>query len=161
VVNSTGATALTIGQSYQGGIIFWLDATGQHGLIAATADQSTGIQWLNSSYTVTNAVRDGIGAGMYDTERIIANQGVGSYAAQICANYTGGGYGDWYLPSKEEHYLLYQQRAAVGGFVFNAYYWTSTEFNSTTASTQSFSVLGTQFNTNKTSTWYVRAIRAF
>ena len=43
VVNATGATALTIGQSYQGGIIFWLDATGQHGLIAATADQSTGV----------------------------------------------------------------------------------------------------------------------
>ena len=76
-----------IGDSYGGGIVFWVDATGQHGLIAATADQSTGIQWYNGSYSTTNAVRDGIGAGMYNTERIIANQGAGSYAAQLCANY--------------------------------------------------------------------------
>ena len=32
-----------IGESYGGGIVFWVDATGQHGLIAATSDQSTGI----------------------------------------------------------------------------------------------------------------------
>ena len=32
VVNSTaGGSTLAIGDSYQGGIIFWLDATGQHG----------------------------------------------------------------------------------------------------------------------------------
>ncbi|MDA3816437.1 MAG: hypothetical protein PF486_03605, partial [Prolixibacteraceae bacterium] len=36
VVNATGGATLAIGDSYQGGIIFWLDATGQHGLIAAT-----------------------------------------------------------------------------------------------------------------------------
>ena len=27
-----------IGESYGGGIVFWVDATGQHGLIAATSD---------------------------------------------------------------------------------------------------------------------------
>ena len=32
--------ALAIGDPYQGGKIFWLDATGQHGLIAAPDDQS-------------------------------------------------------------------------------------------------------------------------
>src|SRR5574344_1892250 len=137
VVNATGATALTIGQSYQGGIIFWLDATGQHGLIAATADQSTGIQWYNGSITTTNAVRDGIDAGMYNTERIIANQGVGSYAAQLCANYQGGGYGDWYLPSKYELNLLYSQKTAVGGFA-SAYYWSSTEGGNANAWAQYF-----------------------
>ncbi len=30
---------LKIGQTYQGGIIFYLDASGDHGLIAAPADQ--------------------------------------------------------------------------------------------------------------------------
>ena len=34
VVNASGGTTLTIGQSYQGGITFWLDATGHHGLIS-------------------------------------------------------------------------------------------------------------------------------
>ena len=36
-------------------------------------DQSTGIAWdINGYYTITNAVRDGIGAGKFNTERIIA-----------------------------------------------------------------------------------------
>jgi hypothetical protein len=160
VVNSTaGGSSLAIGDSYQGGIIFWLDATGQHGLIAATADQSTGIQWYNGTFTVTNAVRDGIGAGMYNTERIIANQSTGSYAAQLCANYQGGGYGDWYLPSKYELNLLYLQKTAVGGFA-SAYYWSSTENDLNSAWTQNFGN-GSQDYDYKDYANRVRAVRAF
>jgi len=160
VVNATASgSTLAIGDSYQGGIIFWLDTTGQHGLIAATADQSTGIQWYNATSTTTNAVRDGIGAGMYNTERIIANQGVGSYAAQICANYQSGGYGDWYLPSKYELNLLYLQQTAVGGFASTSY-WSSSEGGEGFAWRQYF-LDGSQdyFFTN--ATYKVRAIRAF
>ena len=40
---------LKIGSSYQGGIIFYLDSSKQHGLIAAPMDQSAGIQWYNGS----------------------------------------------------------------------------------------------------------------
>ena len=159
VVNATGATTLTIGQNHQGGIIFWLDATGQHGLIAATADQSTGIQWYNGNYTTTNAVRDGIGAGMYNTERIIAIQGVGSYAAQLCANYQGGGYGDWYLPSKYELNLLYLQKTAVGGFTI-AIYWSSSEKEGSYSWTQSFED-GSNWDYSTNSPLRVRPIRAF
>lgn len=153
-------TTLAIGDSYQGGIIFWLDATGQHGLIAATADQSAGIKWYNVGYTTTNAVRDGIGAGKLNTERIIANQGVGSYAAQLCANYQGGNYGDWYLPSKYELNLLYLQKAVVGGFA-SADYWSSTEDTSSYAWAQNFDD-GSQYDDWKYDpTDHVRAIRAF
>jgi len=161
VVNATGGATLAIGDSYQGGIIFWLDATGQHGLIAATTDQSTGIQWYNGTSTTTNAVRDGIGAGMYNTEQIIASQGTGSYAAQLCANYQGGGYGDWYLPSKYELNLLYNQKTAVGGFAI-ADYWSSTElkFYPNYAWYQYFGN-GNQNYASKYSTYFVRAIRAF
>ncbi len=163
VANATGATVLAIGQSYQGGIIFWLDTTGQYGLIAAPADQSTGIQWYNGTYTVTNAVRDGIGAGRFNTARIIANQGQGgvaySYAAQICANYQGGNYFDWYLPSKYELNLLYLQKSVVGGFAGHSY-WSSSEVNSNLASNQNFRHGYTNHN-GKYGTDYVRAIRAF
>jgi len=152
--------ALAIGDTYQGGIIFWLDATGQHGLIAATVDQSTGIQWYNGTYTVTNAVRDGIGAGIFNTERIIANQGAGDYAAQICANYQGGNYGDWYLPSKYELNLLYAQKTAVGGFA-SAYYWSSTEGNINYAWMQNFDSGNQNYGYGKYGTYYVRAVRAF
>ena len=36
-VDGNGDNNLAIGQSYQGGIIAYIDSTGQHGLIAATA----------------------------------------------------------------------------------------------------------------------------
>jgi hypothetical protein len=150
-----------IGESYGGGIVFYVDATGQHGLIAATTDQSSGIQWYNGANTTTNAVRDGIGAGMYNTERIIANQGGGAYAAQLCANYQGGGYGDWYQPSKYELNLLYQQKAAVGGFA-SAWYWSSTESvsNANAAWSQNFTS-GNQYQAGKFDPVHIRAIRAF
>jgi hypothetical protein len=153
------ATTHYIGESYGGGIVFWVDATGQHGLIAATADQSAGIQWNNGSSTTTNAVRDGIGAGMYNTERIIANQGAGNYAAQLCANYQGGGYGDWCLPSKYELNLLYAQKVSVGGFD-GAYYCCSSENDHNNAWIQSF-INGLQIGYNKDFSFCVRAVRAF
>ena len=134
MVNATGATTLTIGQSYQGGKIFWLDATGQHGLIAATADQSTGIQWHNGTDRFTGATGNGLYAGAMNTAMITATQmtdnQTGNFAAKVCADYsvTDGGvtYGDWYLPSKYELNLLYVQKAAIGGLASN-FYWSSTE----------------------------------
>jgi hypothetical protein len=139
--------------------VFYIYDMGQHGLIAATSDQSTGIQWYNGSYTTTNAVRDQVNAGRFNTERIIINQGAGSYAAQICANYQGGGYGDWYLPSKFELYLLYLQKSVVGGFAMEVY-WSSTEYDHYDAWFQSF-VNGGQSYYSKDSPFHVRAIRAF
>jgi len=125
-----------IGESYGGGIVFYVYDGGQHGLIAATTDQSTGIQWYNGTYITTNAVRDGIGS-KDNTEQIIAIQGSGNYAAIICAGYNGSGYGDWYLPSKYELNLLYSQKAVVGGFA-DFYYWSFSESNSYTAWMQYF-----------------------
>ena len=40
-----GGTSLQIGDSYQGGIVFYLDGSGG-GLIAATSNQSSGIAWI-------------------------------------------------------------------------------------------------------------------
>jgi len=158
--SSAGAGSVhTIGESYGGGIVFYVYDGGKHGLIAATADQSAGIQWYNGSNTVTNAVRDGIGAGEFNTERIIANQGAGAYAAQICANYQGGNYGDWYLPSKHELNLLYLQKVTVGGFTTN-YYWSSTEIDNNKAWFQYF-YINTQDFGSKVNTYGVRAVRAF
>jgi hypothetical protein len=167
VVNAAGATALAIGDSYQGGIIFWLDATGQHGLIAATADQSTGIQWYNGTYRYTGTTGDGLYAGSMNTAMIVATQmsdnQTGNFAAKVCADYsvTVGGviYGDWYLPSKYELNLLYLQKAVVGGFA-SADYWSSSEDNVYSAWGQYFAN-GNQNASNKGTTLYVRAVRAF
>jgi len=168
-VNGTNISGtLAIGDSYQGGIIFWLDATGQHGLIAATADQSTGVRWNAGTNGDTQAKGDGLYAGKANTSIIIAAQvAIGddnaTYAARICneLQITEGGkiYGDWYLPSKYELNLLYLQNTAVGGFA-SAYYWSSTEFDDVHAWSQSFAN-GDQYRDYKHNALYVRAVRAF
>jgi hypothetical protein len=156
-----------IGESYGGGIVFYVYDNGQHGLIVATADQSTGVKWhAGTNYTYTMAKADGVGAGKVNTAIIIAKQGYGdgtTYAARICTEYqvTDGGvtYGDWYLPSKFELNLLYLQKNVVGGFPFNAY-WSSTEEDEGYVYIQVFGT-GDQFGTFKGYNESVRAIRAF
>ena len=167
VINVPGGTTFTIGQSYQGGIIFWLDASGQHGLIASTSDQTAGTPWYNGTYRVTGTSGDGLHAGIMNTAMIVATQmadnQTGFFAARVCADYsvTAGGvtYGDWYLPSKYELNLLYLQKTLVGGFA-SAFYWSSTENDNFLAWLQTF-VNSTQSSGGKNTLNSVRAIRAF
>jgi hypothetical protein len=151
---------LKLGDSYQGGIIFYLDASGQHGLIAATADQSRLTSWWNGSFVSTGASSTTDGAG--NTTKIIQAQGnSGNYAAKICRDYKGGGYTDWFLPSKDQLNTLYTQKNLVGGFG-DEIYWSSTEFSTGEAWVQYFQN-GLQHldNTSDGATVGTRAIRAF
>lgn len=157
--------AHSIGESYGGGIVFYVYDQGQHGLIAYTAD--TELRWYGGTYTNTCAKGDGVGAGKANTAIIIANQGSVdgvTFAARACNEHsvTVGGvkYGDWYLPSKFELNLLYLQKSVVGGFAYDNYYWSSTEYDSGKAWCQAF-LSGSQVNGSKSNSFYVRAIRAF
>jgi hypothetical protein len=158
-VTEGNASTHAIGESFGGGIVFYVYDSGRHGLIAATTNQSTAAQWYNGTYLIVNAARNGFGAGMYDTERIIAAQGTGNYAAEVSANYSGGNFGDWYLPSKHELNLLYLQQAAVGGFAGETY-WSSSEAGEGFAWQQFFNT-GFQYDGIKSGAFCVRAIRAF
>ena len=166
-----------VGDFAQGGIVFWVDETGQHGLVAAKEDQSIGVIWYAGTYGNTQAKGDGPYAGEANTSIIIAAQvAIGddgsTYAARICneLQITEGGktYGDWYLPSKEELNLMYQNKATIdataganGGSGFaSAYYWSSTEGSSYSAWEQYFGN-GNQGWQNKGYTFRVRAVRAF
>lgn len=79
ITNDGIKTTLThhIGEEHNGGIIFWVDETGQHGLIASKTDlnNNQGIQWRNgeSGNKVTNARADGIYAGESNTKLIICS----------------------------------------------------------------------------------------
>jgi hypothetical protein len=157
----------SIGASYGGGIVFYVYDNGRHGLIAATADQSTEILWYNGTYRVTGATGNGVGSGAMNTAIIVATQisdnPTGNFAAKVCADYsvTNGGvtYGDWYLPSIYELNLLYLQKGVVGGFA-NNFYWSSNEFLDVSAYNLYF-ITGTQNYPMKNQTYCVRAIRAF
>ena len=66
----------------------------------------------------------------------------------------------WHLPTKDELNLLYQQKIVVGGFA-NDVYWSATEYDSYLAWYQFFCDGVQYYNFNKTSTFTVRAVRAF
>lgn len=185
-----GTVTYTIGQQAMGGVVFYVDSTGQHGLIAAVADcngQST-VRWGISQET--GAFGNGIFSGKENNSLMIARQMVGDItggvlvpdtdnsAALVCINYsvqadgvtpcfvpaTSGAscYGGWYLPSNFELNQLYLQKVAgtVIGFANNAY-WSSTESESTQAYAQDFATGFVPPPIVKTSPSRVRCIRAF
>ncbi len=147
-----------IGDMAFGGIIFWVEECGHHGLVSDTVDLSTEIEWGGFG-TVTNAVRDDRYSGQYNTERIVIGLGAGSYAAQLCANHNGSGYGDWYLPSISELQLMYDNIKGIGNFD-GAIYWSSMEASFANAFNFNFTD-GSTNNNDKAFTLRVRAIRAF
>ena len=160
---------LSIGDTHQGGIIFYLDGSGCHGLVAAPSDQSTGIQWYNGSYIDTYAYGNGIGSGEGNSQGIRRWQGTCSscYASQLCQDLNLGGKTDWYLPSKYELNLMYENIGQgnvlglgnVGNFA-NYDYWSSTEADNNFAWFQYF-FNGNQYSFWKSVTISVRAVRAF
>jgi len=122
---------LKIGDEYGGGKIFSIDATGQHGLIAAKADLS--------------GHSEGKSEGRFTWEDAKAK----------CAALGGG----WRLPSQSELNDLYHAKSAVGGFS-DSYYWSSTEYSANNAWGQDFST-GNQGYGYKAGKLCVRAVRAF
>jgi Protein of unknown function (DUF1566) len=151
------STEFIIGESYGGGIIFYIDGTSPHGLISATSDQSTGAPWgcdgtLIGTYTA-------IGTGQANTTLIVNGCSTAGIAARICDNLILNGYNDWFLPSKDELNQMYLQRIVIGGFGTN-WYWSSSEYNTNVAWGQYFSD-GFQLDPSKTNAAYVRAVRAF
>lgn len=148
-----------LGMRHGGGIIFYIDGTGQHGLIADSVDISPTDPWWNGSFVTTGATSNTDGAA--NTTAIIRAQGNGTYAASLCRNYRGGGHSDWFLPAKDQLNLLYQQKTLVGGFS-NQIYWTSTEYSTGEAWVQDLET-GQQHldNTSDGANVHTRAIRAF
>ena len=138
VVNATGSSGptsatYTIGLWPElGGYVFRISADGKHGLVAETINQSNGSNW-------------------YDAQDVISNP----------ANHSPNGqkFMDWRLPTKYELNEMYTQKIAIGGFT-NNYYWSSADIDFNSAWAVFFNVL-IQDNSNKSNSYYVRAIRSF
>jgi uncharacterized repeat protein (TIGR02543 family) len=123
--------------------------------------QSTGVEWGCYSYSISGADGTAVGTGEQNTIDIEAGCGISDTAADICANLGLGGYSDWFLPSKDELNLMYEnlQLFGVGGFA-SAWYWSSSEFDAGNAWAHYF-FNGVQLYDNKDYMFRVRAVRAF
>ena len=155
---------LAIGDTHQGGIVFYLDGNGG-GLIAAPSDQPSAT-WGCYGQSI-GGTSSAVGTGAANTTAIVSGCSETAIAARICADLILGGYTDWFLPSKDELNLMYENIGQgnvlglgnVGNFA-NYYYWSSTENATNSAWLQSFN-FGNQDPSNKSITYNVRAVRAF
>ncbi|WP_432744293.1 DUF1566 domain-containing protein [Methylobacter sp. G7] len=96
-------TPYTIGEEGPGGgIVFYLDHTGVHGLEAKRKDE------VNQANVRNNKV----GVLFYWGDAKAAASAYGS---------------DWHLPTKNELDLLHKQKDVVGGFKYTSYWTSSTE----------------------------------
>ena len=117
------------------------------------------MQWGCYGTSIAGAKGTAVGTGAANTAAIVADCSEANTAAKIADAYALNGYTDWYLPSKDELNLLYQQKTVVGGFA-KGDYWSSSEDSSSNAWLQYFSD-GYQDYYDKYLTLPVRAVRAF
>lgn len=147
VVFSPGLEQHTPGEIYGGGTIFYLDATGLHGLIAAPEDGTykgrPEIPWGCHGLKITSGTKarsyeDGQG----NTWAIQKDCKLENIAARYCYDYISNEdssvWDDWYLPALYELRKLYNNRAVLDG-LGGQYYWSSTSFSTNAASVIDFS----------------------
>ena len=167
--------------AHQGGIVFYLFQEGDagyvagevHGLIAATEDQTTieewdeiedGTVWGCYENELSGANGTAIGTGAQNTLDILASCSENGIAAKLATDYevieNGVTYDDWFLPSKDELDILYQNKDTIGGFDYNRY-WSSTQHVYYLAWIQYFTDGFQILSSSKTSNSAVRSVRAF
>lgn len=103
-----------VGEYWGGGVVFavWTGSDAkQHGLIVSLKDQSDSIQMHLDGITID--FEDSEWNGQLSTSRIAASATNPLNAASVCQNYRGGGYNDWYLPSRQEATTLLNAASVV------------------------------------------------
>ena len=158
-----------VGDLAQGGIVFYVDETGEHGLFAAMEDLDSYYEWGCYGESVNGADGQAIGTGYQNTLDIV-NQGCTTFyggitAAQAALDAEINGYSDWYIPSRDELKEMYNTigkggpEGNIGGFV-NDLYWSSSENDNNYAWDVHFGD-GDAYLDYKYVAGWVRVIRAF
>ena len=158
-----------IGDQQLGGIVFYIDETGMHGLVAAIWDWAGIYEWGCYGTSISGADGQSIGTGLENTIAIIASCSETNTAAYECSNAVIDGYSDWYLPSAYElsemwgNIFLGSTTFNQGNFWGNVIYWSSSEFDSFTPWYVYFTPEHgfPQAWHSKNSSFYVRPIRSF
>ena len=150
-----------------GGIIFFDKGEffdGWRYLEAAPRISEFSAQWGAAKKNVKGTQRF-IGSGKSNTEIIVkflSDRGETDKAAQLCAALNIEGYNDWFLPSRDELILIYQNLVRTGKVLSfeKSNYLSSTQNNRHVVIQQDFSN-GFQGSIQKVTTGRVRAVRRF
>lgn len=150
-----------------GGIIFYVDSSGKHGLVASEMDQGA-FPWGCIDEVITGANREDIFEGEKNTRDIVNGCQEEGISSSIAANLELNGFDDWYLPSKNELNLMYLNlhKKGLGNFK-NAWYHSSTQneqksyFSANAVWHQKFDNEGTQLTAGKKVPAQVRVVRSF
>jgi len=154
-----------------GGKVFYRNSSAQtmtdygdfHYLEAAPVDMPPALAW-QPAFNVTGTAATGIGAGRKNTA-LIHTHPDNTPAASACYIYSLNGKNDWFLPSKDELGALWTLYNANGkgsyGNLTTNFYWSSSEYGSTHAWSQSFGDGVQYYYLDKSEAFSVRAVRAF
>lgn len=130
---------------------------------APQSTEWTGKQW-GSHGTLIGGTGMDIGTGKSNTAKIVKwlnSHGERDRAAQLCDALVYGGYSDWFLPSAKELNLIEKNLKANGiGDFANSFYWSSSEYNASTAYPMYVHISGKDYS-HKNYSRQVRAVRAF
>jgi hypothetical protein len=157
---------LQLGDLAEGGIVFYVDETGQHGLVAAMEDIEGSYLWGCYQNGISGADGTSIGTGYQNTLDIVSGCSETPTPASLALAYESEGYSDWCLPSKDEMNEMYNTigdggpAGNIGGFE-NTWYWSSSEFNSYCVWFLSHNSGYSDYAVYKIDSYSVRVIRAF
>ncbi|MHC6203526.1 leucine-rich repeat protein [Breznakiellaceae bacterium SP9] len=143
-----------------GGLVFYDKGHSSDGwryLEAAPASAEFTAQWDPNNTGVSNT-QTGLGTGK-ENARFMTDR-LAVLAFRI-AGLNIGGFSDWFLPSKDELYLMYLNLAMKGlGNFKDGRYWSSSQSDASSVWYQNFSDGGKSYN-SKSNSFNVRVARAF
>lgn len=176
IVNTISNASFSLNQNYGGGFVFFVDSTGDHGLIVAPRDIGR-FQWQTINHFI-GGTKITIGSGKVNTGIICEfvkiylgptynffPEARAIVAAQACDSATINGYSDWYLPSWDElkQFADYTKTVNVSYGLGMDFYWTSTESSAENALflPGANASSGGYYSQNKSGYWSVRPMRSF
>jgi hypothetical protein len=127
-----------VGENFGGGIVFYVEKNGNHGLISSLYDVATEVPLLTPLYgeiphTVNysknkNVVPEPSSSKVrfktnewngYSNTNMFLKAGYDPSAASVCKKHNGGNYSSWYLPSVKELEILILHKETIDSILNN------------------------------------------
>lgn len=156
--------SMQIGDATEGGIVFYLDESNEHGFVVSQEDIGE-YPWGCFELDIVSAADTSFGSGNANTMAIAESCWQPSIAATACLEYEHEGYSDWFLPSRDELLMIYDSvgpgnQAIVTIDFSSSWYWSSTQVDEGYAFVVLFNG-GWTAGFNKYTAYNVRPIRSF